>query len=129
MACFNEWKNEINKMVYDKIQCNLEDLPDEDYYILWELKYTPNHVTDIILKDYHLSFNIKNGNYITFSDWKKEVDNIVLKKIGLHCNDIPDYDYWKAWDENKCTEFIANKVMYKYERSEISEFKKRRISS
>ena len=129
MASFDEWKNEINKMVYDKIQYNLEDLPDEDYYILWELKYTPNHVTDIILKGYNLSFNIKNGNYITFSDWKKEVDNIVLKKIGLHCNDIPDYDYWKAWDENKCTEFIANKVMYKYERSEISEFKKRRISS
>tara|TARA_B100000424_G_C22934576_1_gene497256 strand:+ start:829 stop:1218 length:390 start_codon:yes stop_codon:yes gene_type:complete len=127
MIDFKEWKNEINKIVYDKIQLNLEDLPDEDYYILWELKNTSKHVANIILKSYHLGYKIKNENYITFDEWKREVDNIVLKKIGLHCNDIPDYDYWKAWDENKCTEFIANKVIYSYEKSEMSEFKKRRI--
>ena len=126
MIDFIEWKNKINKLVYNKIQLNLEDLPDEDYYILWELENEPENVANIVLKDYHLSYNIRNKNYITFLDWKNEVDNIVLKKIGLHCDEIPDYDYWTAWDKNMCTNVIASKVIHNYEKSEMSEFKKRK---
>ena len=128
MISFENWRSKVNEIVFKKISLNLEDLPDEDYYILWELKNSPSHVADIVLKDYNLSYNLKNKSFITFTDWKNEVDKIVLKNIGLHCKDIPDFDYWKAWDENKCTKYIADKVINNYEKCELSEFKKRRLN-
>ncbi len=126
---FNSWKNEINDIIYNSIKLNLTDLPDEDYYLMWEEKKCPNEVAQIILKDYNkLEKNslTRNEYEQTFEEWKKDIDNLIFKKIGLHCEDLPDIDYWSSWEKNVFSEVIVNQVLFKYENAEVWEFKEKR---
>jgi len=126
---FNNWKNEINDIIYNSMNLNLTDLPDEDYYIMWEDKMCPKEVAKIIINDYNKLEKtlIKKNEYEqTFDEWKKEVDNLIFKKIGLHCEDLPDYDYWSSWERNIFSEVIVQQVLLKYENAEVWEFKEKR---
>jgi len=126
---FNSWKNEINDIIYNSIKLNLTDLPDEDYYLMWEEKKCPNEVAQIIIKDYNkLEKKILTRNEYeqTFEEWKKDIDNLIFKKIGLHCEDLPDIDYWSSWEKNVFSEVIVHQVILKYENAEVWEFKEKR---
>lgn len=35
---------------------------------------------------------------LSFEDWQKQVNIRVIKIIGLTIDDLPDFDYWSAWD-------------------------------
>ncbi len=35
---------------------------------------------------------------LTFDQWKQEVDAWISRIMGLTSDDLPDWDYWKAWD-------------------------------
>lgn len=37
-----------------------------------------------------------NGYGQTFDDWKEEVNQAVIAKAGLGCDDLPDVDYY-SW--------------------------------
>ena len=126
---FNSWKNEINDIIYNSIKLNLTDLPDEDYYLMWEEKKCPNEVAQIIIKDYNKlekKLLTRNEYEQTFEEWKKDIDNLIFKKIGLHCEDLPDIDYWSSWEENVFSEVIVHQVILKYENAEVWEFKEKR---
>tara|TARA_B100001248_G_scaffold206725_1_gene160771 strand:+ start:149 stop:547 length:399 start_codon:yes stop_codon:yes gene_type:complete len=126
---FNSWKNEINDIIYNSIKLNLTDLPDEDYYLMWEEKKCPNEVAQIIIKDYNKlekKLLTRNEYEQTFEEWKKDIDNLIFKKIGLHCEDLPDIDYWSSWEKNVFSEVIVHQVILKYENAEVWEFKEKR---
>ena len=47
----------------------------------------------------------------TFEVWKERVDKTVFSKLNLHCNDLPDEDYWMNWDNNIDSQQMANYVI------------------
>ena len=36
---------------------------------------------------------------MSFEDWMKNVDRILIGKIGLSSRDLVDRDWWCAWDD------------------------------
>lgn len=35
---------------------------------------------------------------MTFQEWLKEVDRVLIRNSGLSRNDLPDWDYWEAYE-------------------------------
>jgi len=66
--------------------------------------YNPNHV----------------DTKMSFQNWKNIVDNIVYNKTKMHCNDLPDEDYWVNWDNNVSPKDMAQ-VIFK-DLNEITDF-------
>ena len=46
---FEDWKKNVNDIIFDAINLTLDDLPDEDYYIFWDSNYSSKNVADILL--------------------------------------------------------------------------------
>ena len=55
-------------------------------------------------------FNEYLMDKMTFEAWKENVDQLVFTKLGLHCNDLPDEDYWLNWDKGVTPQSMANFV-------------------
>ena len=36
---------------------------------------------------------------MSFEDWMKRIDSILIGKIGLGVNDLVDRDWWSAWND------------------------------
>lgn len=123
---FEDWKKNVNDIIFDAINLTLDDLPDEDYYIFWDSNYSSKNVADILLNMYTNNESKKNIYFQTFVEWKKEIDESVMKVIGLHCIDLPDYDYWMEWNNNKRSSDIVNVILSSYEDSQCSN-KRRKI--
>ena len=66
--------------------------------------YNPNHV----------------DTKMSFQNWKNLVDRIVYKKTKMHCDDLPDEDYWMNWDKNVSPKDMAQ-VIFK-DLDEIKDF-------
>lgn len=47
----------------------------------------------------------------TFESWKQDVDTIVYNKLQIHCNDLPDEDYWMSWHNNLSAQNMADIVV------------------
>ena len=52
-----------------------------------------------------------NKQKMEFNDWKDSVDSIVFQKLNMHCNDLPDEDYWVYWDKKCTAQDMANIVI------------------
>jgi len=50
-------------------------------------------------------------NRISFEEWKKKVDESLLKKCNMACDDLPDWDYWNAWDAGVTPSEAAKQVI------------------
>tara|TARA_Y100000389_G_scaffold80764_1_gene77381 strand:+ start:485 stop:712 length:228 start_codon:yes stop_codon:yes gene_type:complete len=51
---FNNWKKNLNELVFSKIQRNLDDLPDQTYRIWHESKlFNIEQLSIIIIGDYY----------------------------------------------------------------------------
>jgi hypothetical protein len=37
---------------------------------------------------------------LSFEAWEKEVDNCMEQMFGMSCDDLPDYDYYSAYEDN-----------------------------
>jgi len=35
----------------------------------------------------------------TFDEWKTMVDSLIAAKVGLTSDDLPDWDYYSAWQD------------------------------
>lgn len=35
----------------------------------------------------------------TFETWMIQVDRALVRRIGLESSDLPDWDYWTAWED------------------------------
>lgn len=42
--------------------------------------------------------NSRKEDGITFDEWKKLVDVEFTSHMGMGCDDVPDVDFWSAWD-------------------------------
>ena len=60
----------------------------------------------------------------TFEEWKSNVDAIVFKSINIHCNELPDEDYWMNWD-NEVSHFDMAKYIIKEYLNFIESIKKK----
>tara|TARA_B100001287_G_scaffold71663_1_gene59200 strand:- start:104 stop:298 length:195 start_codon:yes stop_codon:yes gene_type:complete len=49
---FDNWMKKVNDIVYKKIKLNLSDLPDEDFWVVWNKDKSPQFMANIVLKDY-----------------------------------------------------------------------------
>lgn len=123
---FEDWKKKVNELIFNAINLTLDDLPDEDYYIFWDCKYNPEDVAKILLIMYTNNKKKKNVYFQTFDEWKKEIDDNIMKVIGLHCIDLPDYDYWMEFSNNKRSSDVISNVLSSYEDSQCSN-KRRKI--
>lgn len=52
-------------------------------------------------------------NKLSFEEWQIKVNSYVIRGCGMEIDDLPDYDYWNAWDAgdspHKCAQdVIAN---------------------
>ena len=49
---FDNWMKKVNKIVFNKINLNLNDLPDEDFWVIWDSNKSPQFMANVVLKDY-----------------------------------------------------------------------------
>ena len=47
----------------------------------------------------------------SFEIWKTNVDKLVFSKLNMHCNDLPDEDYWDYWYNNLDPQQMAQIVI------------------
>ena len=45
------WMSNIEKIVYAKIKCSLDDIPDEDYYVCFEDGVTYENMAKLVIKN------------------------------------------------------------------------------
>jgi hypothetical protein len=55
--------------------------------------------------------NKDNNLKMEFNNWKQKVDKIIYAKLKIHCNDLPDEDYWVMWDQNITPKIMANFIL------------------
>ena len=48
---------------------------------------------------------------MTFRQWKNRVNAQVAKTCGLGCDDLPDWDYWSAYDSGMIPSEAAREVL------------------
>ena len=57
-------------------------------------------------------FNTKlSSPKMEFSQWKETVDTIVFNELQMHCQDLPDEDYWMHWHKNTLPNDMASMVI------------------
>jgi len=54
-----------------------------------------------------------------FYEWKNNLSNKFEKKIGIRPEDLPDYDYWNAFNNNMSINLVENEVLNKLTEDEI----------
>lgn len=47
---------------------------------------------------------------LTFEEWKRKVNNILIEKYGLGTDDLPDYCYRDAYEDNVSVKTTASAV-------------------
>ena len=66
---FENWKKQINDYVYEEIKIKLDDLPDQNYRILYEKNIlSPKNLSFIILGNYYNQFIEELEHYLNKSD-------------------------------------------------------------
>lgn len=35
---------------------------------------------------------------LTFEEWQARVNKVLINRVDLGIDDLPDYDYWTAWN-------------------------------
>ena len=99
---FSDWKEHVDNIIDTQkriIYCN-----DDDYSICWQNNMTPEKAVDVLS--------------VNFTDWKKVIDREVYIQTGYHCNEIPDYDYWNAWNNKMVSqEKVITDVINKFRNS------------
>lgn len=50
----------------------------------------------------------------TFEDWKSNVDGVVFAAINIHCNELPDKDYWMYWNNEVSYFDMAKSITKEY---------------
>ncbi len=53
----------------------------------------------------------RNKNNQTFGEWMTLVESAIENKIGLNTLDLPDYDFYDAFDSGKCPATTAAKCI------------------
>jgi len=48
---FTQWKDEVNKKVKSVTGFECDDLPDENYYIIWQKGYTSSNMSNIVINN------------------------------------------------------------------------------
>ena len=48
-----------------------------------------------------------------FYEWKNNLSNKFEKKIGIRPDDLPDYDYWKAYNKKISINIVEKDVLNK----------------
>lgn len=48
---------------------------------------------------------------LTFREWKREVNKELVHLCGMVADDLPDYDYWDAWDGEVTPADTAREVL------------------
>ena len=54
---------------------------------------------------------LKDWQKMTFEDWQREVNNALMRMCGMAIDDLPDYDYWCAWEAGDEPEETAKQVI------------------
>ena len=64
---FNSWKNKLNEIVYSHIKVNLDDLPDQNYRIWFDMDVlNPKELSFIIIGDF-LKQSIEEYEYYLYN--------------------------------------------------------------
>lgn len=48
---------------------------------------------------------------VLFHEWKGAVNACIVRRLGLHADDLPDWDYRRAYDDKKSPTETANAVI------------------
>lgn len=51
------------------------------------------------------------ANKMSFEQWRAKVNMYVEMYIGLGCDDLPDWDYWYAWNDGMSPSKAASEVV------------------
>ena len=51
------------------------------------------------------------GQTMDFKQWKREVNKVVVNRIGMGCNDMPDVSYRDWYDDGMSPEEAADEAV------------------
>jgi hypothetical protein len=55
--------------------------------------------------------NVESLEKMSFDKWKQLIENIIFAKLNMHCNDLPDEDYWVNWNNGITPHYMANIIL------------------
>jgi hypothetical protein len=51
------------------------------------------------------------GRRITFEEWMRQVDAVLIARCGLDNSDLPDWDYMSAFEDGACPRGAARRAI------------------
>jgi hypothetical protein len=48
---------------------------------------------------------------MTFEQWQAKVNQAIINQVDLEIDDLPDYDYWNAWNDGETPAYTAKMVI------------------
>lgn len=57
--------------------------------------------------------------HIDFKNWKQEIEDYMLRTIGIKPDDLPDYMYWDAFSRDETVENTLNNYFKKFDNNSI----------
>lgn len=59
---FEIWKDNVDNIVFDKLNLHCHDLPDEDYWMNWHNKMSPQQMANYIIQNTYDMLEHFNNN-------------------------------------------------------------------
>ena len=57
---------------------------------------------------------VQETNILSFYDWKKQIEDMVIIEFGMYCDDIPDFPYHTCYDEGMEPLQVFNQVRSRF---------------
>lgn len=70
---FEEWKKNVDKIVYENISKRCDDLPDEDYWVNWDSGTTSDMMAKSIIFDFEKMIEFYENHYLQQKKKKMKV--------------------------------------------------------
>lgn len=48
---------------------------------------------------------------MNFADYMTKVDGFLLRRVGMSSIDLPDFEYWAAWDDDETPAHTARRAL------------------
>lgn len=87
------------------------DLKDFEYWIENNEEGSKIYTKYVVFVFVHSRLEQMLGVSMSFKEWKEEVNKIVIREVGLSCDDLPDVPYHDWYTDKVSIKIAAKRVI------------------